>query len=84
MKVQIGENDMDLIILDLVLYFKILTKKTWESMAKTKQVWFLLQFWLENQLKVIPIGRLPRFHIEVEGLCNYAYFEVIEIVDEIN
>ena len=56
MKVQIGENDMDLIILDLVLYFKILTKKTWESMGKNKLVWSLLQLWLANQLKVIPIG----------------------------
>ena len=44
----------------------------------------LLQLWSTNQLKVIPVGRLPRVNIEVEGLQNYAYFEVIEIVDEIN
>ena len=47
-------------------------------------VWSLLQLWSTNQLKVIPVGRLPRLNIEVEGIWNYAYFEVIEIVDEIN
>ena len=36
MKHQIGDYDMDFIKLNLVLDFKILTKKTWESMAKTK------------------------------------------------
>ena len=68
MKDQIGDYDMDLIILDSVLYFNILTKKTWKSMGKTKLVWSLLHLWLENQLKVSLVGRLPRFHIEVEGI----------------
>ena len=36
MKHQIGDYDMDFIKLNLVLDFKILTKKTWESMGKTK------------------------------------------------
>ena len=36
MKDQIGDYDMDFIILNLVLDFKILTKKTWESMGNTK------------------------------------------------
>ena len=43
-------------------------------------VWSLFQLMSTNQLKVIPVGRLPRVNIEVEGLWNYAYFEVIELL----
>ena len=34
MNAQIGDYDMDYIILDLGLYANILTHQTWESMAK--------------------------------------------------
>ena len=53
-------------------------------MGMNKLVWSLLQLWLANQLKVIPVGWLPRGNVNVEELWNYAYFEVIEIVDESN
>ena len=37
-----------------------------------------------NQSKVLPIGRLTQVPMEVEGLRTYAYFEVIDIVDDTN
>ena len=75
---------MDYIILDLGLYVNIFTRKTWERMNNPQLDWSPIQLRLANQLKVLPIGHLPRVLVEVEGLCTYAYFEVIEIVDDNN
>ena len=84
MNAQIGEYDIVFIILDLGLDVNILTKKTCESMWKPKLVWSLFQLRLANQLKFLPIGRLPQVPVEVEGLRTYAKFEVIEIVDDMD
>ena len=84
MNTHIGDYDMDFIILDMGSDVNILTKQTWESMGNPKLAWSLLQLWLENQLNVLPISRLSRVHVEVEGLQTYAEFEVIEIFDNTN
>ena len=55
MNAQIGDYDMDFIILDLGSYINILTKQTWESMGNPKLVWSAIQLRLANLLKVIPI-----------------------------
>ena len=74
MNAQIGDYDMDFIILDLGTYANILTKKTWESMRNTKLVWSPIQLRLDNQLKLLPIGRLPQVHVEVERILTYTDF----------
>ena len=81
MNVQIGEYDVDSVILDLGSDINILTKKTWEKMGKLWYVWSLVQLRLENKARVSPIDRVPHIPIEVEGLKTYAYFNIIEIVD---
>ena len=68
MNSQIGDYDMDFIILDLGLYVNILTRKTWESMGNTRLVWYSLQLCLANQSKVLPIDRLTQVPVKVEGL----------------
>ena len=75
---------MDYIILYIGYDVNILTRQTWESMNKTQLDWSPTQLRIANQSKVVPIGRLTQVPIEVEGLRTYAYFEVIDIVDDTN
>ena len=37
---------------------------------------------LGNQEKVLPVGRLGQVQVDIEGLCTFADFEVIDIVDD--
>ena len=53
-------------------------------MGKPRLDWSLIQLCLANQAKVLPIGRLRNAIVNVEGLCTYADFEVINIVDDTN
>ena len=53
-------------------------------MGNPKIVWSLVQLRLENQLKVLLVGQLPRVPIEVEGNKMYSYFKVIHIFDDMN
>ena len=47
-------------------------------------VWSPVQLRLANQSKVFPIGRPTQVPVEIEGLQTYAYFEVIDIFDDMN
>jgi len=50
-------------------------------MGKLKLIWSPIQLRLENQHKIVPIGRLIGISVNIDGVCNLADFEVIEIVD---
>ena len=84
MTTQIGDYDMDYIILDMGLDINILMRQTWESMGNPRLDWSPVQLRLANQVKVLPIGRLSQVPIDIEGLHTFAYFEFINIVDETN
>ena len=84
MTVQIGDYDMDYIILELGSDVNILTRKTWESMGKPHFDWSPVQLWLANQVKVPPIGQLIQVCVDIEGLCTFVDFEVTNIVDDTN
>ena len=84
MTAQIGEYEMDYIILYLGLNVNILTSQTWVSMNRSWLEWSSIQLRLSNQSKVLPIGRLTQVSVEVEGLRTYAYFEVIDIGNATN
>ena len=84
MTVHIGDHDMDYIRLDLGSDVNILTRHTWKSMNKPQLDWSPIQIKLANQSKVLEIGRLTQVPVEVEGLRTYAYFKVIEIVNDTN
>jgi hypothetical protein len=79
---QIGEYDIDNVILDLGSDVNMLPKKTWEMMGKPKLVWSPIQLRLENQYKIVPIGRLTGIPVNIDGVCSVTDFEVIEIVDD--
>ena len=73
---------MDYIILDLGSDVNILTGQTWESMGKSRLDWSPIQLRLANQAKVLPIGRLSQVHVDIEEMHSFAYFEVINIIDD--
>lgn len=81
---QIGNYDMDYIILDLGSDVNVLTKQTWEQMGKPRLVWSPVQLRLANQQKIVPFGRLVGRTVDVEGVRTTADFEVIYIIDESN
>ena len=68
MNAEIGDYDMDFIILDLGSNVNILKKKTRESAGNPKLAWSPIQLRLVNQLKVLPIGWLLRVLVKVERL----------------
>ena len=82
MTMQIGDYDMYYIILDLGSDVNILICQMWEIMGKTPLEWSPIQLRLANQAKVIPVGRMGQVQVDIEGLCTFADFEVIDIVDD--
>ena len=84
MNAQIGDYDMDYIILDMGSDVNILNRQMWESMGNLCLDWSPIQLRLSNQAKLLPIGRLSNVIVDVEGLHTYADFEVIKIVDDTN
>ena len=58
MTTQIGDYNMDYIILDVGSDVNILTRQTQESMVKPRLVWSPIQPRLANQSKVLPTSRL--------------------------
>jgi len=79
---QIGEYDIDNIVLDLGSDVNAMPKKMWELMGKTKLVWSPTTLKLANQQKFNPFGRLDLVWIDTEGVRSTTTFEVIEIVDK--
>jgi hypothetical protein len=78
---QIGDYDMDQVILDLGSDVNVFPKKTWEMMGKPKLIWSPIQLILVNQHKIVPIGRLLRVPMNIDGVHSVADFKFIEIVD---
>jgi hypothetical protein len=73
--------DMDNIILDLGSDVNVILRQTWEMMGQPKLIWSPIQLRLENQHKIIPVGRLTGVSVNIDGVCSVEDFEVIEIVD---
>jgi hypothetical protein len=77
----IGDFNMGDIILDLGSEVNVLPKKTWKCMGYPTLGYSPIQLKLENQHRVLPIGRLKGVTIDLDGVRTKADFEVIEIVD---
>lgn len=56
MTVQIGEYEMDQVILDLGSDANVLPKKTWKHMGKPALQWSSTQLRMANQQKILPLG----------------------------
>ena len=81
---QIGDYEMDEVILDLRPEVNVLTKQTWEIIGKPKFRYSPIQLRLENQQRVCPIGRLSNVPVDIDGVWSLADFKVIEISDDSN
>ena len=81
---QIGDYDMDEVILDLRSEVNVLTKQTWELMGKCKLRYSPIQLTLTNQQRVNPMGRLSNVLVDIDGMRSLADFDVIEIIDDSN
>jgi hypothetical protein len=77
----IGDFNMGDVILDLGSEVNVLPKKTWQCMGEPTLGYSPVQLKLENQHRVLPIGRLKGVTVDLDGVCTMADFEVIEIVD---
>jgi len=78
----IRSYEMDEVVLDLGSEVNVMTKQTWEIMAKPKLAFSPIQLRLVNQQRVIPIGHLSSVPMDLDGVRNLADFEVIEIIDD--
>ena len=81
---QIGEYEMDQVILDLGLDVNVLPKLTWECIGRPTLQWSPIQLRMENQQKMIPMVRLQEITMDIEEASALADFEVIEIFDDNN
>lgn len=68
--VQIGEYEMDQVILDLGSDVNVLPKKTWERMGKIVLQWFPIQLRVVNQQNILPMGRLQGVIVDIEGVST--------------
>jgi hypothetical protein len=78
---QIGEYDIDYVVLDLGSEVNVMTKQTWELMGKPKLIYSPIRIRMANQQAVSPFGRLEHVPVDIDEERTFAYFEVIEIVD---
>ena len=53
---QIGEYDIDYMVLDLGSEINVMTKQTWELMGKPKLIYSPIRLRMANQQAVIPFG----------------------------
>ena len=69
MNIQIGDYEVDSVILDLGSDVKIITKKTWQLMGNPTLGWSSVQLQIANQEKVQPIGHVSNLVVDIEGKC---------------
>jgi hypothetical protein len=77
----IGDFNMGDIILDLGSEVNVLPKATWQCKGEPTLEYSTVQLKLENQHRVLPIGRLKGVTGDLDGVRTKEDFEVIEIVD---
>jgi len=81
---EIGEYEMDRVILDLGSNANVPPKQTCKRMGITMLQWSPIQLQMANQQKIFPVGILQGVTVDIEGGSRQVYFEVIEIVNDSN
>jgi len=81
---QIGDYDMEQVVLDIGSYVNVVTRQTWEPMGKPTLRWSLVRSRMANQQKIILLGRLSGVKVDLDGVRSTAGFELIEIMDDRN
>jgi hypothetical protein len=79
---QIGEYEIDYVVIDLGLEVNVITKKTCALMGKPELIYSPIKLRMDNQQDVRPFGRLEHVPMDIDGVRTFVDFEVIEIVDD--
>jgi hypothetical protein len=79
---QIGEYDIDYVVLNLGSKVNVMTKKTWALMGKPKLVYSPIILRMDNKQFVSPFGILEHVPVDINGVRMFADFEVIEILND--
>jgi hypothetical protein len=79
---QIGEYDIDYVVLNLGSEVNVMMKKTWALMGKLKLIYSPIILRMDNQQAVSPFGILEYIPMNIDGVRTFTNFEVIEIVDD--
>ena len=79
---QIGEYDIDYVVLDLGSEINVMTKQTWALMEKPKLIYSPIRLRMANQQDITPFGRLEHVLVDIDGVRMFAEFEVTKIVDD--
>jgi hypothetical protein len=79
---QIGDYDVDYVVLDLGSKVNVMMKQTWALMGKPKLIYSPIRLRIANQQAVSPFGRLEHVPVDIDGVRTFAYFEVVDIVDD--
>jgi len=79
---QIGNYEIDQVIMDLGSDANVLPKQTWQRMGEPKLEWSTIQLRMANQQKIILLGRLSKIMVDIAGVKAYADFYVIQIVED--
>jgi hypothetical protein len=79
---QIGEYEIDYVVLDLGSKVNVMMKQTWALMGKPKLIYSPIRLRMATQQAVSLFGRLEHVLVDIDGVRKFAYFEVIEIVDD--
>jgi hypothetical protein len=59
-----------------------MTKQTWALMGKLKLIYSPIRLRMANEQVVSPFGILEHVPMDIDEVRTFAYFEVIEIVDD--
>ena len=79
---QIGDYDIDYVVLDLGLEVNVMTKQTRAMMGKPKLIYSPIRLRMANHQAIRPFGRLEHVPVDIDGVRTFVYFEVIDIVDD--
>jgi hypothetical protein len=79
---QIGDYEVDYVVLDLGSKVNVMMKQTWALMGKPRLIYSPIRLRMANQQVMSPFGRLEHIPIDINGVRTFANFKVIEIVDD--
>jgi hypothetical protein len=79
---QIGEYEIDYVVLDLGSEVNVMMKKTWALMGKPRLIYSPIRLMMANRHAVSPFGRLEHVPVDIDGVITFLDFEVIKIVDD--
>lgn len=71
---QIGDYEMDQVILDLGSDQNVLPKQTWEHMGKPALQWSPIQLRMANQQNILPMGRPQGTTVDIDSASTLMDF----------